>query len=132
MGCDIHVYVERKINDEWHMIHAVDREAKADKRDYAFFASLCGVRGEGPEPKGLPPDVSPATQYHADTWADGHSHSWETYTEFIDKKLVLMKLRGESEKSGHSRGYYEYIILGCELASSETADLFRVVFWFDN
>lgn len=48
-----------------------------ERRNYEFFAALAGVRGDGPDPKGLPEGVSPMTQAYIDSWgADGHSHSW--------------------------------------------------------
>jgi hypothetical protein len=130
MGCDIHAYVEVKIDGSWHMFEPVRGEGGG--RDYEFFTHLCGVRAQytndenlWPEPKGLPLDASVISKFHSDRWGcDGHSHSWETYTEFIEKKTVLERLRGKET--------YEYNILGTELAEDDDPNDYRVVFWFDN
>lgn len=145
MGCDIHPYVEKKIGDNWHMYADLKGTPEyqnwgwGGQRDYEFFAHLCGVRAgyqddEWPKPKGLPEDVSVMCQHLSDMWdSDGHSHSWETLKDFVDKKLALIKIRGdEMEVGSHSREYYEYNIVGFSLDEDDDPDDFRVVFWFDN
>ena len=92
MGCDIHLYVERRENGQW---------VSADKwtpnpyyenrfytgRNYELFAMLADVRNSGgitpiAAPRGLPADVSPEVKGESDRWAsDGHSHSWLTIAE---------------------------------------------------
>lgn len=146
MGCDIHPYIERKINGEWHMIHRIyadygkgdfDGHGWGAMRDYQFFAHLCGVRGgyrdtgeAWPEPKGLPDDVSVVVKWESDQWdMDGHSHSWETVNGYVDKKLALQQIRN---KASNSREYDEYKVLGYEIHEEEGRDEYRVVFWFDN
>lgn len=107
MGADIHLWLERKLpNGKWVMhdrCGKISREAYGierpppevdyfgghayhlvDRRNYRFFAALAGVRGEGPEPRGLPPDVSDYVQHEVDEYgSDGHSHSWMTAQEFM-------------------------------------------------
>lgn len=149
MGCDIHAYLERKFDDEWHMITPIkgyvgDNDGRGGQRDYAFFARLCGVRASyddnknsHPEPKGLPHDVSTVVKWHSDTWdADGHSHSWENATEFVEKKLVLDRLR-DKDNELHSQDWESYKILSYSIDEdgdelTDNSHLYRVVFWFDN
>lgn len=56
MGCDIHCYIEFKEpgSDSWRPFGGRVNPG----RNYAMFAALAGVRGEGPEAKGLPGDES--------------------------------------------------------------------------
>lgn len=96
MGCDIHMFVEHKTNDEDWKIHKghicedrqtedmfLLREVSATGRSYALFAELAGVRGHGPQAKGLPADVSKEIIDTVDDWGvDGHSHSWITLEAF--------------------------------------------------
>lgn len=140
MGCDIHPYVEKKLWGTWHMIHHIqsykDMSDCGGDRDYDFFAHLCGVRTDRsgwPEPKGLPEDVSVVCQYESDKWdCDGHSHSWETAKDFMEKKLALMKVRGDDKNTGGRLEYYAWRILGYETQEDEDLSDYRVVFWFDN
>lgn len=148
MGCDIHAYVERLIDGEWHTLTPIrgeysngtnDGSGWGGMRDYDFFSQLCGVRGrtggDDPEPRGMPPDVAAVTKWESDKWdCDGHSHSWESMNNFIDKKLAIVKIRGDenNKANGYSREYYEWKILNYEIPDDEPRNLYRVVFWFDN
>ena len=86
MGCDIHMYIEKKDKEkgQWE---AVDYSDDIDVgRDYDLFCFLAGVRcGEEPqhfERKGLPDDLSPEVREECEGWgSDGHSHSWLTLEE---------------------------------------------------
>lgn len=147
VGCDIHTYIERKIDGEWHMITPIiadygkeggDGHGWGDMRDYDFFAHLAGVRApwgtdnDYPEPLGLPHDVSKVTRWYSDKWGvDGHSHSWASVKDFVDKKLAILAIRSEAD-GAHSREYYEWRVLSYEICEDEDKDLYRVVFWFDN
>lgn len=99
MGCDIHIIVERKFRDRWVGIHACgyvnhvshslyphetsllegpnkwSAHWRCEGRDYDLFGHLAGVRGSGPEPNGIPDDVSDLAQMVIESWGDdGHSH----------------------------------------------------------
>lgn len=131
MGCDIHFYVERKVDGKWVTADTwTPDEYDAGRmcvpyktrlyrdRNYDLFAMLANVRngygfagcdtGDGfkplSEPKGLPADVSPEVKAESDHWGvDGHSHSWLTLTE-------LKAYDWHGQKTNH-RGYvdqYEY------------------------
>ena len=93
MGCDIHLYVERKVEGAWKSVHdfAPDKygEGVADvsyedrwysDRNYDLFAILADVRnghgfagvatGEGftpiADPKGIPADCDPQIKARSD------------------------------------------------------------------
>lgn len=150
MGCDIHVWLERKIDDEWCMISEASSgcggkfDSFGRERDYAFFAQLAGVRGDGPPPKGLPDDVSKVVQYHSDRWGyDGHSHSWNTLKEWMEIKVSLMRVRKDervSKVEGNNYALWCYYLLGHEPIFDEdnveewieSFDDYRVVYFFDN
>lgn len=110
MGCDIHLYTEKKIKKDgketwWCCDHFTPNEYYGpdeewdtpwslvsiyDGRNYALFTALAGVRRE-PDvdiisgPRGLPDDVSAIVKYESDRWGvDGHSHSWLTARELFE------------------------------------------------
>lgn len=110
MGCDIHLYVEKKVDgvwvsaDEWksdedgRMIVPYEKEFYND-RNYDLFAILANVRngrgfagcytGEGfnpiADPRGIPDDVCEAVKFEYDAWdGDGHSHSYFTVKELLE------------------------------------------------
>ena len=137
MGCDIHMYIERRICagvGKWCMCEAVSFPNPAIRRDYVFFAALAGVRGEGPEPKGLPADASDSVGMFADDFAsDGHSHSWESLKDFVNLHSFIHA--DEYKKVRSLNDKIKYLFPGvkahCRL-QLEDVDMFRVVFWFDN
>lgn len=110
MGCDIHLYTEKRktINgnktwicvDHFKINEYFGEEDEShlcvvpiyDHRDYALFGVLAGVRDYyGNEiidkPRGLPEDVTDIVKKESDDWgSDGHSHSWLTARELFDYK----------------------------------------------
>jgi hypothetical protein len=143
MGCDIHMVLEER-DDEfgWVGINAFhghrDRKGSsswpgATDRHYKRFAALAGVRGEGPEPKGIPDDASPLTRLEIKGWGgDGHSHSWLPISEaakifstrFYETEMPL-------DPKSYEADYPAEFWFG---ASTDTASLenYRLIFWFDN
>jgi hypothetical protein len=101
MGCDIHycVEVKDKERNRWVGVFNSDEPLTAvlwehrdkfaiwqfDQRHYDFFARLAGVRGDGPDPKGLPEDASDLTLLHG---CGDHSHSYCTFREFWTAKYA--------------------------------------------
>lgn len=125
MGCDIHIVVEKERNGEWLMHNTVHCSKRGCDRNYDRFARLAGVRGDGPEPRGLPSDVSASTQMLVDEWGDdGHSHSWLPLSE----ALALFR---ETERGG-LMSVSEYDYFDCEMREPDDAKNYRVIFWFDN
>lgn len=133
MGCDIHVYVERRWLDRWVCVEA--RPEKASDRDYVLFANLAGVRGEGPDPRGLPIDMSESTAYWANKWKhDAHSHSWLPLKDAIAvwqaAKATWSPL--DAIQTKHPEWAFFGVEPRPEIDPTDTIDNYRVVFWFDN
>jgi hypothetical protein len=105
----------------------------ATTRNYARFAALAGVRGEGPAPRGIPGDVSETTQYLIDEWGeDGHSHSWLE----LDEAVKIFVETGSDEKEvGEDPPYWRkwpYSFFFDVDEEKATEHDYRIVFWFDN
>jgi hypothetical protein len=111
MGCDIHFYVERKVNglwvtaDKWSPNPYSPDVMKVDYKDefysgrnYDLFSILANVRngygfagittGAGftpiSNPKGVPPDCCSEYRKEVECWGnDGHSHSYLTLKEIL-------------------------------------------------
>lgn len=155
MGCDIHFVLERRSDKlgKWigvfsstvtprlpmrsyddHNLGTLSNCAPTvSGRNYKFFASLAGVRGDGPEPNGVPDDASDLALVDIEGWGgDGHSHGHCGFDEFytkhmmttdssLYKKLVVEKLKGET--SILDRLFWE---------NEEERAKYRFIFWFDN
>ena len=155
MGCDIHFVLEKrkKGKDNWLGVYSTsapsperatsrntdchDHGVLLEQRDYRFFAALAGVRGEGPEPNGLPEDMSELAQDFVDGWREnGHSHGHCTAFEFISTWDLANndgKLTAEATKRRLAGNLYAanslYALLGIYF---DEFDDFRVVYLFDN
>ena len=155
MGADIHIYAEKKLeNGDWATFSTFPtislraygvpvEEGKSDiawptvtNRNYAFFAALAGVRGHGPEPRGLPDDISPLVAEEYEGWGqDGHSASWCSADEFLPIYLehkfpeeAVQLVGGHTTKD---RLIYQHF--GMETWKEHTTlNHYRFVFWFDN
>lgn len=153
MGCDIHLVLERRHRDKWIAVDTFTGHHRArwalkkgeynwspplaSDRNYDRFAKLAGVRGDGPEPRGVPPDASETTQYMVERWGeDGHSHSWLPLAEAV--KIWAETEFGDSEPTDsmgkHNRQYPTSYFFGVDIpeGSGESIDDYRLVFWFDN
>ena len=132
MGCDVHGFLEKKHKGKWCMLREIERSAydgdsssNFRNRDYNYFSALAGVRGEGPEPKDLPTDVSDSVQMHSDNWdTDGHSHSYMPISEAIALHKFLYP-----DNTKYGRAYH---LFGLEKHEVKDISEYRVVFWFDN
>lgn len=122
MGCDIHGWVEVKKDDKWIAVQEIEDRS----RNYKRFAALAGVRGEGPEPRGIPHDVSDTVRYHIEYWGvDGHSHS-----QMSLRDAAKVWLETDWAPNYHKKRYPILAYIG--IASDDCTEDFRVVFWFDN
>ena len=172
MGCDIHMYLEYKIDDGcWtpHKGHVAQTENEgtedeylfvaeisATGRDYNLFETLANVRGSsGPEPKGIPDDISKTINLAIEQWdIDGHSHSYCDYEEFKE----ILKDVGYIDPTDRVDMFYDFskikwqdrppnyttIIAACEKEKQELQidaillDIepskidYRLIFFFDN
>ena len=108
MGCDIHLILEKKVNDKWLGVWATDSlpngwSLPITHRNYEFFSNLANVRSEKPEsnrnrPKGLPSNISELAKISiANIGDDGHSHSYFTVDEFIE---IFLKSYNKDEIDG--------------------------------
>ena len=163
MGSDIHVVLETRYtfgsDDEcWIGLHAcpyIRGTAEVGntnlylwpmrERNYKRFAALAGVRGPGPEPRGLPENASSLARMESDGWGDdGHSHSWlplrdavRVYlaTEYDPAIVFLSKDNPLVDRAyGHYFGLSHLDDAGLNDAGlgSDSPDNYRIVFWFDN
>jgi hypothetical protein len=157
MGCDIHMVLEEKQADgTWQGVHDYDDGAshkshdllcesnhaaakpeqwfaywKVRRRNYELFAALAGVRGSGPEPRGLPHDISTMAASRVAAWDhDGHSHTWFTLRECGARFLahttphkVLTPERYQTLIELFGLYYFD---------NEKMLDNFRVIIWFDN
>lgn len=108
MGCDIHMFVERKNGDVWKLVPETEgirrpyykevsdaktkdyfnKKTWSPGRNYALFGILAGVRSTifNPitEPRDLPPDVSDELKSEYIPWAsDAHTPSYYTLSELL-------------------------------------------------
>jgi len=162
MGADIHLYVERKLmNGEWAFVRNLNETINGDGirpwggakdkviggfwklsgRNYNLFALLAGVRGDGPEPKGLPSDVSDLIhEEHERYRSDAHSASWSKPLEFMEAYIASQQAYEEIEPL--DKYVQVRVTEGAEMAlevfmrdmcSLDTdGHEYRFVFWFDN
>ena len=123
MGCDIHIAVEKKVGDKWVMRDRLHYTKPSTNRNYPRFAALAGVRGDGPDPRGLPEDIGESTRLYRDEWgSDGHSDSWLPL-----KEACRAWLETDWQPDDFARKYPE-----CHYFDVEDQGEYRVVFWFDN
>lgn len=118
------------------MDHGVHPFGRLGRRDYNFFARLAGVRGDGPEPNGVPSDASALTQRCVARWGDdGHSHGHMTLREFVRRNIISDDLLTEAAKTKLQGGDPIAEYLGDrvgEYYDITLDDNTRVVYWFDN
>jgi hypothetical protein len=154
MGADIHFVVEQKHNDKWvgvfsstgnyDWIPTWDAREKASpfwkftNRNYKFFGSLANVRREGPDPLGIPADVSDLADMHIAQWSgDGHSHSYLPLKDFVLRWLASDEVRLAETICDKMEGDNTAIFKALNLDEKFEEDVAllessRVVFWFDN
>ena len=113
-------------------VHPIGR---LGRRDYDFFARLAGVRGDGPEPNGVPSDASALTQRCVMRWeGDGHSHVHMTLREFVKRKIITDVTIADAAKSKLQGGdpIAEYLGDCIDDDGITLDDNTRVIAWFDN
>jgi hypothetical protein len=162
MGCDIHLYVEKRLkNGDWAFVRNLNEGINSEGlrpwggqgkacgghwnlsgRNYNLFSRLAGVRGPGPAPKGLPNNVSEfLDEEHMSYGGDAHSASWSTPLEFMEAYIASH----QEYEEGEPLDKYIQIRLkdGVEMAvykfmrdmcslNTDEAEEYRFVYWFDN
>lgn len=137
MGCDIHMYVEKKVDNRWYPVKSDNPFQKGDQkpvkgyadwlyagRNYRLFALLADVRNSGgieplDSPRGLPNDASKKIRDVFIEDLDGHSHSYFTLRELQDNQ--------ERFEDG-----FESITKKLETLAENDSDSVRILFYFDN
>lgn len=147
MGCDIHIFLERKNSEnQWvdSMIYENDGYEKEFQplseypRNYTLFATLAGVRGDEPIefPKGIPENCSPEYRKLCEDWGnDGHSHSYFTLRELEDnaKKCSENRKIALDEFILHLKNIIKIVDYWLsDERIEEIAERYRVCFFFDN
>lgn len=156
MGCDIHMYSETLIDDEWvaDAKDSLSYDAKYDNyemnefnnshRNYWFFSLLAQVRYSCPwgfEAKGFPSDASEEIENIYNQWgSDAHTPSYLTHQELLDKynDLPLLKTVNllTQEVNNASDIIEDNLITLKEHINTfnpgENISHQRIVFWFDN
>ena len=156
MGCDIHMYSETFIDDEW-VADSKDTlrydskygttemsEFNNGHRNYWFFALLAQVRYDCPwgfEPKGFPIDASDEIERIYKEWgSDAHTPSYLTHQELLDKYNSLPSLKTVNlltqEVNNASNIIDDQLPVLKEHINTfnfgENKSHQRIVFWFDN
>lgn len=158
MGCDIHMFIEKKTNEKydiWERVslyyvnrntHDIECVEPYKGRDYDLFSLLAGVRG-GYEPfdscRGLPPHVSSKVEaeYNA---GDGDYYS-ATWYDLFELKLFIKEFKmthaeDEEEKKEQMiprleelwEGIINYLDFADEFIWDIKPGKYRIVFWFDS
>jgi hypothetical protein len=120
MGCDIHLYKEKKVNGVWVTADEfvkeysdepanVPWEKRYTYRDYDLFGFLCeGVRRNNPyafKPRGIPFNVSLEVNTIYKVWGpDSHGSSYLNLSELKEAWLMLqdttVKVSGMKDREG--------------------------------
>jgi hypothetical protein len=137
MGCDIHLVVERRAFGKWVGVrtfqHFHDLDGKVcisavETRNYARFAKLAGVRGDGPPANGAPNDMSDLSRLLIEQYGrDGHHHSHMSAERFAQ---IVLETAGNPSTFAQQDpvSYYFRLISDIDGPASD----YRVVFWFDS
>jgi len=151
MGCDIHLYIERKVNGNWlscnTWVQKLDEKNRIfftaiDKfsyRNYKLFAALCGVRNNKSynitplaNLKGMPNDVSEIVYQAYDRWKDEyHSISYLSIYELdplFGKGDVFPEFFAQIMDKIDRISMSEFNIID----EDHRVEDVRIVFWFDN
>ena len=152
MGCDIHCFVEQKIDGAWvndqPMVPSEVWDSKAEEhvdgpliptqvrvwRDYCLFGALANVRREydglSKDPRGIPVDVSDEINAaHEEQEGDAHSASYATLEE-LEMLTLASALHAEAVDHGVASSLRDFI--KTLFPENAEPDAYRVVFWFDN
>lgn len=135
MGCDIHLFVEKRVGGVW--VDITDSNgADAPDRDYTLFACLAGVRNRDgvmpiSEPRGCPSDASGALRYYMSNDEDLHSSSWLTLAELLTYEWPDGAWYPANSKYWRTQfldRWHQVVVEDSRL----TLDDLRIVFAFDN
>jgi hypothetical protein len=136
MGCDVHGYIEVKINGVWHPYRHLEID-----RDYQFFSKMAFC-WRGPDTlsitkgnRGLPEDVTALVKYEHDVvWgSDAHSTNWLSLQELEELRLWFEENRNTNTgRYGQPFGYLFGNYFEIDEDSPEGLEDARALIWFDN
>ena len=132
MGCSIHIAVEKRFKGKWVMVQRYEPypELEATRQCYSRFARLAGVRGGGPEPRGIPEDISESTRMWLDEWGtDAHDGTWfgvdEAMPLFLEDDPKPEKQRWYQDSSENAFAHY----FGVD--GEHPVGIYRLIIFFD-
>lgn len=146
MGCDIHLFAERRDGGIWVPLHPISSASWQEDsarmrdldpgRDYCLFGVLAGVRREaGPEgplaTPGIPDDASEEYRNIVDWWSiDGHSHSHATLSTLLAHDWTTVT----DDWPWANKDWTDLLadLAGQAKTAELTTDDVRLVFFFDN
>jgi hypothetical protein len=148
MGCDIHVYCEKKNKDG---IYEYIDENFINYRNYGIFGFLAGVRNYSAinpisTPRYIPKDASNEVLKAYKNWdCDAHSASWLSVKELLDfnyedicedRRCMINNNGGCTCKEGEGKFMTYREFLGNDfiegLGKLKELKIDRIIFWFDN
>ena len=159
MGCDIHIWAERKTSYGHKAVtdtKFTDGPAPFDWRSYGMFGFLAGVRNYSDvppisEPRGFPDDMSPEAVDELDAWdTDAHTPSWLTveelaafdYDQPVEDRRITVQVApnawngaGTAEPGGGKMTTWREFLGKAfmdDLEKLKASGADRIVFWFDN
>jgi len=115
LGCDIHMFIEKRLRkeDDWQTDdnHVLDNDGRLTEvtttnRDYRLFGILANVRTGGAiyPIRGIPEDLSPLILEES-KGSDYHSHQWLTLYEF---KKCLRAAKYDLTANKNSGAFYDW------------------------
>lgn len=147
MGCDMHIFLEKKDGDKWIDNTPYERDWWDGSlqpqdyycRSYLLFSILAGVRNsEGikpiARPRGIPDDCSKEYRNFVEQWTpDGYSHSYFTIAELEE---ACAKCKSVTQRETLA-GFANFLLKMVEVMNPYditflNRDKYRVCFFFDN
>lgn len=132
MGCDIHGFIEEKIDGVWYTVDQLPHW-----RNYDLFGHLAGVRSQLDqfiEPRGLPEDASVVARTRYEAYGcDAHSAGWLSNSEVAEAFEHY-----QASNNNRDQSFFEYFgfdmddCAGDIPADERGEEYFRLVFFFDN
>lgn len=113
MGCDIHLYLEKKVKGRWER-YEHESEIDPTERNYNVFGFLCGVRCIIPikgynriGDRGIPEDTSYSEDRDGENYAYLGDHSFTHTTVKELKRLPWSKQDDHVRRSAFCRWLYD-------------------------
>lgn len=135
MGCDIHIYAEKK--DDSGNWQSIPRFELFQDRNYVAFSFFAGVRNSSEikpisKPRGIPEDASKTALKSFKKWGDdAHTPSWLSLEELMAFNYDKKVFDTTDPRHGTYRDFLEADFFS-DLEKMKEKGVERIVFWFDN